>query len=130
MSSELGRGRIAGCACGGLWLNKNACRALAELSLSKDELAFVAAADERALEVASKSYRDASPVRSCPKCGKRLGRSRVKHTIDTVDLCRAHGAFFDPQEAARLDEALRALKSDTQDPKAASLLGRLRALFS
>lgn len=114
MSTELGRGRIAGCACGGLWLNKDACRALAELTLSKDEHAFVAAADARAAEPASKSYRDASPVRSCPTCGKRLGRSRVKHTIDTVDLCRTHGTFFDPQEAARLDAALRALVTDPE----------------
>lgn len=114
MSLELGRGRIAGCVCGGLWFDKDACRALAELTLSSDELAFITAADERAMEAATKSYRDASPVRSCPKCGKRLGRSRVKHTIDTVDLCRAHGTYFDPQEAARLDEALRAQEPNTE----------------
>lgn len=125
MSAELGRGRIAGCACGGLWFNKEACRALAELTLSKDELAFVTAADARAVAQTSKSYRDASPVRACPQCGKRLGRSRIKHTIDTVDLCRAHGTFFDPQEAARLDEALRAL---VNDPAPTPFLEKLRKL--
>lgn len=85
--------RIDACGrCGGAWLDASTLeRAVAERSLVPAILSEEAA--KRAPQRASEEWR-----RRCPDCGVGLVSEEIAKANVVIDVCRAHGAWFDPDE--------------------------------
>jgi Zn-finger nucleic acid-binding protein len=86
--------------CGGVWLDNAGSMLVAGAALSREllTLAHDAAADGHRGE----GYRIASPpndgVRRCPVCADPLQLVQIATSLVNVDICRAHGTFFDKGE--------------------------------
>jgi Zn-finger nucleic acid-binding protein len=100
------RGVLAGCAdCGGLWLDNIACRAAISAVLSPQARDFVQRVTAQHADPAA-DYR--SPGRSsadalrCPGCGTALVRTHLEEAAVDIDVCGAHGAWFDRTELWRV----------------------------
>jgi len=104
---RLFEGRVSDCvllgcgACGGIWLdNDGAQRAVKTLDQKIEEMSQRAAShatDRPALE----------PRIDCPVCKKRMPRVHVGRAAIALDICAAHGTWFDRGELETVMEALR-----------------------
>jgi Zn-finger nucleic acid-binding protein len=99
---------VWGCGkCGGQWLDNKGCHQLVGGTLSPRarELAGQASAVARADAAQDPSYRApgaaARDARSCPFCRDLLARHMASGGIE-LDVCLAHGAWFDPYELLRI----------------------------
>ena len=109
---------LRGCPkCGGIWLNAAAC---ADVMARKANQAVEVA---KLVETATSAQPTFTPVGPCPDCGAALARrrfawadgkfrpvppdhvSRAGFFVD-LDVCAAHGTFFDHGELPRLAEAI------------------------
>jgi Zn-finger nucleic acid-binding protein len=116
--------RIDGCGrCGGAWLDHaTAQRAIAARDLTPAVLA------EQASSRASGMTALASPGRSCPDCGERLAATLVPDAGASIDVCGAHGAWFDPREMRRVIEAVVRRRPPAVDPEVDRAIARAEAL--
>jgi Zn-finger nucleic acid-binding protein len=99
-------GVIAGCfACGGLWVDNVGATTMVNHGVPREVIALVGAlpSPDGPTEAQDQDYRtSARSARRCPVCavplearGIRVADGRVE-----VDVCDAHGTFFDPRELA------------------------------
>ncbi len=117
--------RLDACGvCGGGWLaNEAAARMLAEASMVPVELSRIAEARRTPDLPRGASAR-------CPDCGDDL-RARVVHGM-TVDVCDAHGTWYDAGELAAVatatlrEHAARVARAAANDPELRALDRKLR----
>ena len=101
--------------CRGVWLNNAACQALVQQKLSHqaEQCLRESNSAERGAKREQHVYRDAAPNSSvdCPACGTGLVHymtTRRDHGIQiTLDVCQAHGTWFDAGEAWSLVQSLK-----------------------
>lgn len=97
-------GEIAmlGCGrCGGIWLDN----AAAQRALATMDEAVVALADQASRQAAFTV--DVGRTISCPTCRRPMGRTRAPKSGIYIDVCGAHGTWFDRYELGVVMEALR-----------------------
>lgn len=104
-------GLVSGCpACGGAWLDTDACNIVAHGGVFAATRAFVRSLDEAGPPQARTVFRDvARPTpeqRLCPVCFDALEPGYLREPNVTVDSCTAHGTFFDRGELARVIETV------------------------
>lgn len=117
--------------CGGAWLDA---ATVERLKRARD-----ADIDAAAARVAARGTEGAPPDRAlsiaCPVCRERLRREAIPGTSKTVDVCSAHGTWFDGADADELRsfiaafEALRADGAPDDDRPAGLERGFLSRLF-
>jgi Zn-finger nucleic acid-binding protein len=97
--------------CGGVWLGNVLARAL----LSGSDALSVAVAEEvaRAAEVPFPAPAQGAP---CPECGAALVTTLVPRAGVHVDLCAAHGTWFERLELQAVAEAYAALRAAVPAP--------------
>jgi len=86
--------KLLGCGgCGGVWLDNAACQAT--LAGSAQDLVALA-------EIAGKVATEAVDVEAagllCPACGQALARVQAPGVAIALDVCPAHGTWFDANE--------------------------------
>lgn len=93
---------VQGCGtCGGVWLDAASARRVAEalpadaLNLAQNVAGF------------AKMAADLDAPAPCPVCAKRMQRSRVALANLEIDVCPAHGTWYDKSELHRFAEALQ-----------------------
>ncbi len=90
-----GQFRLDACAdCGGVWLETAQIRKLVE----KKSSVLLDFASEAASKGTTKP--EAHVARRCPECDKPLKTVSVNDKLD-IDVCNAHGTWFDREELAR-----------------------------
>lgn len=96
---------LHGCGrCGGIWVdNASAQTAMSTLDQVIVDLAE-RAGDRAAAEVETRD------LVACPACRETLARKRVTRAQVLIDLCEAHGTWFDRYELAQVLDALGAPK--------------------
>jgi Zn-finger nucleic acid-binding protein len=95
-------------ACGGLWLSPDAVERLRRVS--DDELRRAVAVGEM-LALA----RPARGELACPVCKAPLERLNVRGSVHEVDVCRAHGTWFDRTELLGFMDAQKRLRENAGD---------------
>jgi Zn-finger nucleic acid-binding protein len=107
--------------CGGLWLGS---ALVARLTKARDpELEDLA---RRAVPIVMHPVRDRRPLVSCPVCAKAMRRADIANSVNALDICDAHGTWFDPSELKAFAEAsaeARAGDVDEGDLEAAGIGG-------
>lgn len=97
---------LQGCAgCGGIWVDDESSRRL---------IAAPSAQAARLASVASRNARqdvDTSSTVVCPVCQKTMRHQDFPNARLRLDVCDAHGSWFDKGELAALIELLRAQKN-------------------
>jgi Zn-finger nucleic acid-binding protein len=93
--------RIDACGgCGGVWLSSDdAHRMLQQKTRAPAELARKAAANARVLSVKPGTI-------ACPECKTELSRTVVPPSGVEIDVCAAHGTWFDRSELERVVDGL------------------------
>ena len=91
-------------ACGGVWLEAVA---FEKLIKSRDEQAVVLSGSGPYLEIEAYSHRtgalEAPRYLPCPDCGQLMNRKNFADTSGViVDVCKAHGLWFDRDELGRI----------------------------
>jgi Zn-finger nucleic acid-binding protein len=99
-SSRIGEVEVQACqACGGLWLDRPV---FEQLGASRERQgALLGALPSPAEPVAA----TLEPVRyrPCPACNQRMNRvNYAKRSGVVLDVCKAHGLWFDPNELRRV----------------------------
>lgn len=87
--------------CGGVWLDAASARRVAE-ALPADALNLA----ENAAGFA-KGAADLDAPAPCPVCAKLMQRSRVALANLEIDVCPAHGTWYDKSELQRFADALQ-----------------------
>jgi Zn-finger nucleic acid-binding protein len=126
----IGPGVAAGCtSCGGLWLDT----AVVERMRAVHDEALEA---ELARPFGAVFVAGATPNRhaaiSCPVCGGPTRRLEIVDTIHGVDVCDAHGTWFDRHELRAFIEAETAARAGDvtpEDMQAAGVGGFFARLF-
>jgi Zn-finger nucleic acid-binding protein len=130
--SELGGSTVRQCrSCGGVWMGAEAV----------DHLRRVSDADLRRAIAIGEMLALARPERgtlACPVCAAPLECVPMSETVFDVDVCRAHGTWFDRRELLAFMDREKERRENTADPVEISfgqddeggLLGKLRRLFS
>lgn len=103
--------RVDACAtCGGAWLDHaTSTRAVADRNLTPAQLAEVAA-----------SHAPGAPTnanRHCPICTQPLRQRLVPEARVVIDVCDAHGAWYDPDELRTVIESLVRANPPPLDPE-------------
>ena len=85
-------------ACGGVWTDRSASRRITE-TVHRE---LVGIATQTAKRAVDGEHRPTGPgvARLCPACGSPLACVRSGHVA--VDVCAAHGTWFDRDELGRL----------------------------
>lgn len=94
-------GVLAGCrACGGMWADVLVSKVLATGDLSARGKAFAREIAEAAGALPPGGYRARAPTdeRRCPTCRERLVERPYGDPPLVLDVCNAHGTFFDVRE--------------------------------
>lgn len=100
------RGDLFGCGvCGGVWLDNDAASALAKNA--DPELVELA---QRASEHAKVTPETAPAGLACPVCRQPL--ARVPAAVVEVDICEAHGTWFDSGELQRVASVFRKILAE------------------
>jgi Zn-finger nucleic acid-binding protein/DNA-directed RNA polymerase subunit RPC12/RpoP len=115
---------VRGCPrCGGMWIDN---ATVEQLSNAHDaELEDVA---RRLVPFVAHSPRR-SPEIACPECHGSMRRSRLADTMHAIDVCDAHGTWFDRDELSTFVRAFaeqRAGEIDDEDLAAAGVPGHAR----
>jgi Zn-finger nucleic acid-binding protein len=94
---------MLGCGlCGGIWLdNASAQRVMQHVDEAVVELAGRAAAN-------AVKRPDVREIVKCPACSNAMERKRVTTSNIAIDLCHAHGTWFDAGELAAVIAAVQA----------------------
>jgi hypothetical protein len=102
--------------CGGIWLDNEMTQQLVKGILARR--VFVVALEGEAARGSTSAhpYREV-PTGGCPACREPMTRvrtTRARHGIDglELDICTAHGTWFDAEELVTLDDALIEKKMD------------------
>jgi Zn-finger nucleic acid-binding protein len=91
---------LDGCGvCGGIWID-NAC----SRALTKHPVPKVVAMADRAERHATEQV-DVLPEVVCPQCGATMQRVREPRSGVDLDVCKAHGTWFDARELQRVSRA-------------------------
>ena len=107
---------LNGCGkCGGVWLDNNASRAVIE-SINQALLGLT----DRAAR-AAKTKPDLSKPAKCPLDGEELEHVTVKGV--EIDVCAAHGTWFDAGEVRRLAVAFNVSRIEEEERLAAAAAG-------
>ena len=93
-----GSGHACG-SCGGVWLDTAAASRMSEV-LCSETLAHADAGAQLA-----KHAVDTRGAIACPVCGAAMDRSVAGQTRVEIDVCRAHGTWFDRDELGRVAQA-------------------------
>lgn len=117
---------LACLSCGGVWTDANASRRITttvdrELVTIAKEAALKAAETESTYVRISQVTEAAARV--CPICANTLAEVRTGHVV--IDVCSAHGTWFDKDELGRLSrnmefERVSALPAHVEDAPATS----------
>lgn len=94
--------------CGGAWLDNAGSAQVAAGALSRAALADAFEVGRRAGDPQGGAYRSAAESaseRACPVCRQRLESAYVGHARTQLDVCRAHGTFFDRHELVTVNTA-------------------------
>lgn len=91
--------------CGGLWLDNRSAQRVQQ-ALPDEALALA----DRASRFGSGQV-DTSHLLACPCCQKALARVNVKAAGVDIDVCSAHGTWFDRHELSAIARALGQLRS-------------------
>lgn len=147
MGQKILRGQLLDicAACGGLWLDRSD---LAPLLTAPSAPASAQALATLQSDLEWSASYDGAPQRSCPTCGKAMGRHLFAALSGiAVDCCPAHGVWCDPGEFDRLadfvergglqlarlknwEEALPPAKGGKQKGESAGALGRVLSIVS
>jgi Zn-finger nucleic acid-binding protein len=130
--NELGGSTVRQCrSCGGVWMPAEAVDHLRRVSdddlrraIALGEMLALARAERRTL--------------ACPVCAGPLECLELSETVFEVDVCRAHGTWFDRRELIGFMDREKERRENTPDPveNAADddvdrgFFGKLRRLFS
>ena len=120
---------LSGCrSCGGIWLDA---ATVARLRSARDEEIDAAARRIKPDFVGSQGPDRAAPI-ACPVCRQSLRRTSIPGTSHVVDVCDAHGTWFDRAEADELEvfvHAFEALRAGEAIPEAGPPRGLFAKLF-
>ena len=103
-------GVLTGCAdCGGMWIDNRASQAAVRGALSPAARAFIHRVTTRVppkKSIPNGGYRDAPAptTRACPECGDALTARKIPDPPVVVDVCLAHGTYFDRGELSQIAE--------------------------
>jgi Zn-finger nucleic acid-binding protein len=114
--------RIDACGtCGGAWLDHaTSARAIKERDLTPAQLSD---------DAAKRSGRaDEAAERHCPVCAVVLRRDLIGIAHVIIDVCDAHGAWFDPDEMRLVIEAVVRQNPIVLDPSVDAAIAREREL--
>jgi len=99
-----------------MWLDNVATQRLVAGVLSPDTKGMVKQVERSASEAPHQAYRSSATVgkRVCPGCGAPLSQSIIVGI--TIDVCTAHGTWFDPGELAALSQhfEMKAINDDLE----------------
>jgi Zn-finger nucleic acid-binding protein len=110
-------GVVAGCfGCGGAWLDNVAARELLHAPTPDAVRALLDMLPDGAAGAEQRQdYRQsARSGRKCPVCGEPLGARELPEYGVQVDLCEAHGTFFDPHELDPITRKIRPLSPEVE----------------
>lgn len=110
--------------CGGAWTDTKGSWLVARALLSAEARAAATLTRQRAKQRdAYRANARGASTRRCPSCGSALERGHAAGRGVEVDLCRAHGTWFDAGEIERIVSASEADRSGvdtsaaTDDPR-------------
>lgn len=117
--------------CGGVWLDNAGSAQVAAGALSRGALGDAYEVGRRAGEAQGGGYRspDAGVTeRRCPMCRAPLEGAYVGHARTHLDVCRAHGTFFDRHELIAVNTAFESekLSADARRRSLASIIKKSR----
>jgi len=107
-------GVLTGCAdCGGMWIDNKASQAAVRGTLSPAARAFIHRVTTKVppkKAATSGGYRKAPAptTRACPECGDALAVRNIPDPPVVVDVCLAHGTYFDRGELSQIAERVDA----------------------
>lgn len=109
--------------CGGAWLDNAASTQLAAAALSRLALDYAHEASQRAAAaVEGGAYRSGAATtpreRRCPVCRAPLSDAFVQQAIVHLDICAAHGTFFDRDELIAVHTAFENEKLGMKERRA------------
>jgi Zn-finger nucleic acid-binding protein len=94
-------------SCNGVWLDA--------ATVARLRSARVEDIDRAAARIGARSLTGASPDRSaaiaCPVCKSHLRREPIPGASEAIDVCDAHGTWFDGADASELQRFVAALES-------------------
>ncbi|AUX38901.1 uncharacterized protein SOCE26_002820 [Sorangium cellulosum] len=97
---------LHGCGrCGGIWLGLACAQRLAD-ALPKEASVLAARASSRAVVDA-----DVNPIAHCPVCTRPMQRTHAAAARLDLDMCGAHGTWYDRHELERVAGAIAAQRS-------------------
>jgi Zn-finger nucleic acid-binding protein len=117
--------------CGGAWLDNAASAQVAAGALSRGALGDAYEIGQRAGDPQGGGYRSpdrGTSERRCPVCRQPLESAYVGHATTHLDICRAHGTFFDRHELVAVNTAFESekLSADARRRSLASIIKKSR----
>jgi Zn-finger nucleic acid-binding protein len=107
-NATVGKVTLAQCSpCGGVWADA---ASFQQICAEREEQVAVLGTAFAAPAAASGKGQTAAPDRywPCPQCGRLMNRMNFAHCSGViVDLCKAHGVWFDHDELRRIVEFIR-----------------------
>jgi Zn-finger nucleic acid-binding protein len=127
---RIGPGLAAGCrSCGGLWLDT---AIVARLRATRDEELETALRKPFGVVIVMNPTPNRNAKISCPECSGPLRWIELPDSPSGIDVCDAHGTWFDARELAVFlenESAARAGEVTTEDMEAAGVGGFFARLF-
>ncbi|MEM9074369.1 MAG: zf-TFIIB domain-containing protein [Myxococcota bacterium] len=110
-------GEVSGCrACGGLWLSNRASQCVVRGTLDFAVVELAQRVDAHREPKRQAGYRDAAPSgRRCPHCATPLQKAFVTRNRIEVDVCSAHGTWFDRFELRTILQQLAIELEEAKD---------------
>jgi Zn-finger nucleic acid-binding protein len=132
-------GRAAACsACGGIWLDNVTSRSIVQNLLepavknAAQQADAMAAQNAESAQAQGSGYRAPAPrppdeaARLCPECGAPLAQTKFAAARILLDVCAAHGTWFDSRELATMAQHFEA-KAAADDADAIAFGRRVQA---
>ena len=96
-----------GCGtCGGVWLDLASARRLAE-ALPADAVALAS----QVARHASRSVEGSLAAGACPECEREMTHQSIAGAHVVIDVCGAHGAWYDKDELEKIAESIGRAKT-------------------
>jgi Zn-finger nucleic acid-binding protein len=106
---RIGPGLVAGCkTCGGLWLETSV---VERLRATHDDALETELRRPFGVVIALGPTPNRHANISCPVCSGPLHRVEVPDTIHSIDVCEAHGTWFDARELPIVIDAFKATRA-------------------